>query len=319
MIQSSNQIALYRKIDEQLIEKAGIKFGELTLSYTQSEGETKYIDLPEEELNFIQINEFDSMWSPSENSLIIEQTLHVDNPSSLFGDEGVADIDSKIGLGVHLHSKTSGFQKTISVGSFPNENDPIQIHFYHEFPPSTIRGVVNLDFFLYLHESHNNNPKFANHSGMILTFEDLNMVELIIDGSGSNFPINEFEEPGGPLWKLEKNWADASEDSFDSSNVNLAFNTKHRLFEEIKKDTRVVNRGLMGNIMIQAMSMIIQQTLIIEENQIEDEDDIMPGSVLAAVAYWVDVFNVDTTSLFSIQNSLLDSLDKQFLEGDKND
>ena len=45
----------------------------------------------------------------------------------------------------------------------------------------------------------------ANHKGMTLSYEDLNPIELVVDGR-IKFPITEFEEKDGPLWKIEKNW-----------------------------------------------------------------------------------------------------------------
>ncbi|RIN55579.1 hypothetical protein [Staphylococcus simulans] len=319
MVHSINQIALYKKIDNRLIDYAGIRFTDLSFIYSQASGEEKAIEIPSDAQYFIEINEYDDMWSPSENNLIVKQKLQIDKPYLLFGENGVANKDSIIGFGVHMHSKTSGFQKTLDIGSITDRNDSLELNFQYEFFPSTIRGIVHLDFFLYVKEVHTTNPKFANHSGMILSLDDLNTIEIVVDGSGSNFPINEFEEKGGPLWKLEKNWADAAEDSFDSSNVNLALNKEHPLFDELRKDSRRVNRLLMGNIMIQAMSMIIQQTVLVEKLKYDDEEDILPGSILSAVAYWINTFEVDTSSLFAIQNSLLRSLDETVLEGDKND
>ncbi|RIN86933.1 hypothetical protein BU011_10985, partial [Mammaliicoccus sciuri] len=81
MKQSINQVALYRKIDETKVEEAQIHFSPLNLSYDGSNDEPQNIDLTTLEDNSeVQVNEFDSMWSPNDNNLIINQTLYIDNP-----------------------------------------------------------------------------------------------------------------------------------------------------------------------------------------------------------------------------------------------
>ncbi|MEX6040478.1 hypothetical protein AB6G53_03050 [Staphylococcus haemolyticus] len=42
----------------------------------------------------------------------------------------------------------------------------------------------------------------ANHKGMTLSYEDLNPIELVVDGAGSSFPITEFEEK---RWTIMEN------------------------------------------------------------------------------------------------------------------
>ena len=112
MIQSVNQISLYKKIDEELLNVSGIQFHPVELSYDNlSNNDEEYIDVSNVENMEFQINEFDSMWSPSENNLRIKQTLTIDNPSKLFGDDGITCTENVIGIAAHIHSKESGFQK----------------------------------------------------------------------------------------------------------------------------------------------------------------------------------------------------------------
>lgn len=151
---------------------------------------------------------------------------------------------------------------------------------------------------------------------MILTEEDIYNLTIIVDGEGSAFPISEFNEKNGPLWKLDKNWTDALEDTFDSSNVNLSLNIGHPLFAQIKDGKTRGNRILMGDIMIQSMAMIIQQVLLIEERNIDELDEASTTSILAVVKYWTQTFELDTSSLFSIMNSLRGKLERDMMGGE---
>lgn len=320
MMQSVNQIALYKKIDEELLDVSGINFSPVELSYENiTNNEEISIDVKNSETMEFHINEFDSMWSPKENNLRIEQVVTIDSPYKLFGEEGVTCNDNVIGFAAHIHSKESGFQKTVNFDSIRNQEGKKEIRIDYQFLSSTIRGIVHLDFFFYLKEVNDTLPYFANKSGMLLSEENLNSIDLIIDGVGSSFPMTEFEEKDGPLWKIDFNWADPEEDIFEVSNINIALNIKHRLFPELKKETRIINQAMMMSIMIQAMSLITQQVVIMEKYNVDDEDNLIPGTILSAVSYWVKTFEIDTTNIFTIQNSFIRKLDSQNLGGEDGD
>lgn len=315
MAQPVNQISLYRKMTNDLLGKVGINISTPEFKY-MNEKEKKEIILNESFDGILTINEYDSMWSPSENDLEVSQLFRFENPSVLFGEAGVTMPMNKIGLAVHLHSKTSNFQKTLNVGTIRNTENTEEIRFYHHFPPASLRGDIKLDFFLYLKESTESFNQHAAKVGMILSEGDIENIEIVIDGDGSAFPMSEFQDKSGPLWRLEKNWVEANIDTFDSSNINLSLNTAHPLFRQIKDGKTAVSRALMGDIMVQAMSMIIQEVIIIERNSIEDTNDALPESILMAVQYWVSSFEIDLSSLFSITNSVRMYWDRQMIEGD---
>ena len=76
MTLSTNQIALYRKLNEKFIDEAGVKFEQLRLYYSSNDlEEEKEISIDSENGVSININEFDSMWSPYDNNLRLEQKL----------------------------------------------------------------------------------------------------------------------------------------------------------------------------------------------------------------------------------------------------
>ncbi|MFL0504200.1 hypothetical protein ACH0B5_00505 [Ureibacillus sp. 179-F W5.1 NHS] len=315
MVQSTNQVSLYRKMDKDMADKAGLKVEIPQFSYRSSEGITE-IEVGKLFDGVLKVNEFDTEWAPSENDLSIKQKFIFNNPSALFGEDGVTMNKNKIGLAVHLHSKTSGFQQKLNFGSIVDSTEKIEIDFEYNFPKNSLRGNLEIDFFLFLQESNETKPYHAKKVGMTLSEEDLYNLFIVIDGNGSAFPITEFSDKDGPLWILEKNWIDASEDTFDSSNVNLSLNIVHPLFEQVKNGKLKVSKALMGDIMVQAMSMIIQQVVIIEGNSLEDLEDTSSNSILAVVKYWVSTFEVDTTSIFTIMNSLRRTLEKDMIGGE---
>lgn len=319
MVIAANQVSLYRKLTKSMMEQSGLQVEKPLFSY-MSEGSFKQIEVPDEFEGVLQVNEYDTSWTPSEHDLWIHQTFRIQNPAVLFGEDGLTMPGNKIGIAVHMHSRTSSFQQKISVGTITNGNAEQLIDFSYQFSKAELRGHIELDFFLYLAESNEHKPYQASKVGMVLSQDDIYNLVVVVDGEGSAFPITEFEDKNGPLWKLDKNWVDASVDTFDIGSVNLSLNVAHPLFEQVKGGKMPISRALMGDIMVQAMTMIVQQVVIIEEHQLtEDVEELMPNSVLAAVKYWVSTFEIDTSSMFSIANSFRDHFDREMLKGEKNE
>ena len=90
-----------------------------------------------------------------------------------------------------------------------------------------------MDFFLYLQDNLETRPYHANQIGMRLSEEDLYSLTIVVDGEGSSF-LSLSLMIRMDLCGFLKNWVDASEDIFDSSNVYLSLNIAHPLFEQIK-------------------------------------------------------------------------------------
>lgn len=313
MAQTANQISLYRKMTENMAKAAGMIIPTPLFKYDTEVGE-KSLEIPKDFFGVLKVNDIDSFWSPEENNLILTQHFEFKHPSILYGKNGITMKGNKIGMAVHIHSRTSNYQETRDVGTISNVDYPIKVSFVKVFPASTIRGVIDLDFFLYLKEYESHNPIQASKAGMILSEGDIANLTIVADGDGSSFPMSEFEDPNGPLWRLEKHWVEANIDTFDSSNINLSLNTKHKLFEQIKNGQRSISRAMMGDIMVQAMSAIIQEVVIVEKISLEDTD-ALPDSILASVQYWVNTFEIDISSIFSISNSMREYWDKEMIEG----
>lgn len=314
--QTINQISLYNKLDEELSEKVGVEIKPPKLNYTNND-ETKEIILDEEFDGVLTINSFDSLWSPNENNLKISQMFTISNPKLLYGENGITMEGNEIGLGAHIHSRNSNFQKTLHINTIPNQEECSELIFTNNFNIGSLRGSIIIDFFLYLKDIKIYNVKHANKVGMLLSEGNIHTIEIIVDGDGSSFPMTEFKEKNGPLWKLERNWVEPNIDMFDVDNVSLGLNVIHPLFEQVKGSKTRASKAMMDDIMINAMSMIIQQVLLIEKYSIDSEDELIQGSILQAVKYWVGTFEVDTSSIFMISNSLRAYWSTQMIEGEK--
>lgn len=302
MSQNSTYINIYRKASEDMLSDAELEFTAPVLSYLDK-NEKRYIEDFDLEDGEILVNKYDENWTPEEHNLKIVQRVSIKKPELFFGEHGIVAEDNSIGLGVHLHSSKSFFQQTEDFGTISLSDKRTEYEFQTNFPLKTLRGEISFDFFMYLKEKKSLISGQAKTLGLKLCEEHIQSYSIIVDGAGSDFPILDFTEKGGPLWKIERHWVDSFDDRFDSSNVYLAINTEHSLFDKVKNGKNAESRALIAEIMMQSLAMIIHEVVNIEEQDLSSEE-IIPGTILMAVKYWVETFEVETDSMYSITNSL---------------
>jgi|SRR5699024_9952119 len=314
MSTQSNQISLYKQLNEDMIEDVGLVFDQPIYSYELDEdSEVVYLELNEEFDGVLKVNSYDENWSPDIHNLILNQRIYIANVPRLFGENGITMRGNKIGLAAHIHSRTSNIQETIDIAEINCIADDFEYSFTHVFPKNYLRGKIEIDFFMYLKEINNYDTFQANHVGMKLSQENLYNLLIFVDGDGSIFPMNEINDPNEVLWELNYHWVDASQEPFDNSTVNLTINIGHPLFNQLKNGKQRVNKMLMGDIMLQSMAMIIQQVVIIEDYVLDDVEVGSNDSILSVVKYWVSTYEVDTSNIFSIKNSLRRRLEEDIL------
>lgn len=301
---SSLAISLYRLINDETLEKAGFDNKTMPVfTYTNEQGEEISINLGDETLYEYRINELDSKWTPELHDLVITQDFHFEHPSCFFGSDSVTGSSNKLGVAVHIHSRTSNFQETVVFGELADNSGPKTLSFETSFEKSKLRGVIDFDFFIFLMEVNSHGTFQAHNMGTRLTEESLTSYSLIVDGDGSMFPIVEVENAGGPVWSLEADWSDVLVDSFDTSNVRLKLNTKHKRYKDLTEEKNETNRFLMTEILSSAMALIVQKAIFEDDVEIEEMENAEPGSVGLAIWYWCKTFEIDLKSNISINDS----------------
>ena len=227
----------------------------------------------------------------------------------MFGVDGITLEQNKLGIGVHIHSKTSMFQETISKAEVCKSEVPQSFDIVCSFPKGKLRGKVYIETFFYIKELKKTFPTHADLEGMRVSQKNISELVLIIDGDGSMFPIGEFEDKNGPLWKLKLGNFNASEDLFSYDNISILLNTAHSLFRQLNERKTALSRGLMMEIVSQAMTLIINKVME-EREEAEIDTDISDGTILSMVDYWISVFDVDTSDTVHISNSLRIALEQ---------
>lgn len=298
------KLSLYKTIDIDLYEIAGIISSHPEfLYYSLQEDAMVNIDFKDSVSEFV-INQYDSEWSPIEHNLIIRQRFNISKPYELFGDDGVTNEGNTLGVACHIFSKTSNFQKTIHISEIINSSKPIEIDFEYEFKPNTIGGAIFVEYYIYLKELKIKEPFKAEIIGTNLMDTPLLEFSIICDGSGSEFPIEEINDPTQPLWRVELNWTDIYEDLFNNTSVRLILNQAHPIFKQLMNQRNRINQYLMNDIIINAIAMIIQQAVLIEHNEFNEDMDYQPGTIAQVIWYWMSIYEINLESVDTISNSI---------------
>ncbi len=298
-----NTFNLFKQVDKQLIEKAGIKVGDYHF-YSNIDDSLEKFESTLKPFGTAVVTDMSSEWSPNEHNLIIEQIIEIEKPNELFGINGVTLEKNTIGIGMHIYSKDSMFQQTISKSEIVFNSEQKRYLITQRFPKASLRGKVVLETFFYLKDIVVTYETHADLMGMKLSKSNLSELLLITDGDASIFPIGEFEENNGPLWKVEFSNFDAAEDSFSYENIRLLFNTSHKLFNQVKAGKTAMSRAMMTEIMSQVMLLIIAKVKEDQLIELENVDNVMEGSILSVVQYWLSTFEINNSSLVDVSNSL---------------
>ncbi len=312
---ANNVISLYKQIDNSLLEEIRLSNSQIFFSYASRPDNIVLSNNLTHSESFY-LNEFDSEWNPNLDDLMLTVSFTIKKPSVLFGSSGVTSSKNKLGIASKIYSKQSNFQEIKTHQIIKSDQDNIQVVIDLNLSKGKLKGNFNLEIFFYLSELNEVLPWQANQVGMIVNKDSIFNFSFLVDGDGSNFPITEYQEPKGALWKFEKDWVAADEDIFEASNVRLAMNTSHPLFEQVKNGKTRASAKLMDDIIAQFISLIIQQVILIENFSIEEAAQATDNSILQMVHYWVTTYDIDTSTIYSITNSINKNLQKTMTTGE---
>lgn len=293
----SGKIPLYRQLNESLFNKIGYEVEPVLFFYT-NENECKNFTLLEEGdgiSDVYLINDKEGIWDPDIHDLIIKQKFSIAMPKFLFGSTGIVTKKSQLGIAVNWHSRSSGIRGTLPISTIGYEDFGREFELELSFKPRQLKGSVVVETILYL-ENFNGpvEPGFAAIPGTILGV--LDSKKFVIDGEGSEFPILEIEAPSKPLWWVECNWTDPMTDSFNSENVCIFINSKHRYYKELVKKGTAIS-PLLIEVLASSFQVIISYLVQSPDwTDIQQGQNYEKGSIGEAIHYYLRTFNWDASS-----------------------
>ena len=309
-------ISLFPQLNDSILSKVRFDSGEYEFFYSK--------DGEENELTYETVDGSDSIykladklsvWDVDNYNLGIRKSIECRSCANLFGSDGVACNGATIGIAMMWMSAESRQRGTIELGEIKNSLEPQSVDCVHLFKKGQLRGRVIYDIVLYIKEPardvEDNEKQLANETGYLLgAIGDAITIQL--DGAGSAFPIYEESRPDGPLWRVECDWDDPSDELFEES-VKIVINKAHSSYKYIDKNDKFYVPQMLREIMSSALTVILT-TFKADENAwytLEDEDNITNGSLAQAVLYFRNTHNWDLDSVETISLSIREFFERE--------
>ena len=248
----------------------------------------------------------DGVWSADKNNLLVKRTIALKNFRHLFGPDGVACKNARLGLSLVWTSSDSRQRGAVPVIDFCVNEEQLEEKHDHtftegeidiEFSAAKIRGDVAFSIVLYIAKAgapSRDETHLANEEGFVLgTFDTF---ILRIDGTGSLFPVFEVYEKDQPLWYVRCDWTDPTFDHFSDS-VSININTAHKNYKYIDRTQKTFCSQLLVEVMSSALCCVIEKIRSEKYlDQILGDDEMEPGSVGEVVRYFSNTLNWDFSS-----------------------
>lgn len=313
----------FPKLSDTLLSKIGYTNFLNKYSYTDKGVEclleSESTDSANSKMTVVQLTDPVSKWHPEINNLKVDISGSISAPMHLFGPNGIAARDGGIlGIAVLWTSKDSSIRGIENVFAFDSKNSIFSFNGDVVFPAHSLRGTLVLQTVIYLKDVGNqarDESHLASVTGTILGV--LEETRIIIDGNGSIFPVVEKADKAMPLWWVDCNWEDPTEDLLVDDNFCLYLNTAHTFYPDLNLNNGIQKSPLFQEILASTIGILITAVLTDEayKDQTISGQNLVPGSVSAAVHYFLKVYDIDPSLVrnhCALARELRKSLMKRF-------
>lgn len=240
------------------------------------------------------ISDRNNIWYIDQHNLIIKKTLSL-NPKYLFGKNGIAPINSIIGIAIKYTSSTSRHRGVKHISDLRYDDNIKEIETEFNFNKGIINDDVQYRIILYLKditgiinddESHLNKVK-----GTILGV--LDEVMFNFRGSGSFFNTVKINNPKEVLWYLR---ADFEPDSDVKDSIEMVINEGHKDYGLFDPNNKLkYNIDFIREVTISIVVMIINKGYQFINEIDNNEYDV--GKVGHLIKYYLSLFNINNNNI----------------------
>lgn len=310
-------LTLFPILSEELHTKVGFQALHYTFSYHNDGSEYQLTsEILDSQVRADSLKVFDDkgLWTTAEHDLCLKRTFVLNNAFFLFGENGVAPQDSKIGLAVIWTSKSSNQRGTFLIDEFQFEpGKSLEFTVNGSFASGILKTSIKLQTIIYVKKAGTKKPNethLANTAGTVLGVLDETLV--ILDGNGSVFPIVEVKEPSRSLWWVECDWVDPLYEKFEEENVKICLNKSHPHYSFLNLEDGDMKSPLLTEIIANAIQIMIYKA---KEGLYWDEiingKDFEPGSIAEAIYYFINTFSLDVYSPENLAVSIRNDFDNR--------
>ena len=289
----------YPKLNRELLMKTGYMSAEYVFYYKKN-GENQLLqstttDSSTSKTAILKLTDPCAQWHPEKNGLYANITCIINVPSFLFGKNGLVAADGgKIGIAIMWMAPDSSERGVFAIDEISKTSAaPHAINGTVKFPAKVLRGTLVLRTILYLKE-HGNPDEMEKHQasepGTVLGIMD--ETRIIIDGNGSVFPIHETAAPTNPLWWVQCNWTDATEDRFVDDNFCIYLNTAHKNYSNLNANEGLKNSPLLLEIICSALEILVTKVMQdpVARDAVMTGEGLCAGSIASVVNYFFNKF-----------------------------
>jgi len=296
-----NFISLYPRLNDNLIK--GIEYNNneyFQFYYQDDDNFEREISIDNKnEQHILMVDKYDR-WFYNTNNLIIKKNIRF-KTKNLFGENGIAPMNSKIGLAFIVESNDTKFKKVEKIKEFDYSDMMVNYQFIKEFPKNTFQGNTTIKFVLYLAKKSNlildNEKNKVNMEGAI--FGVLEEKTLIFEGSASTFPTVEFEDSTKPLWTL--NILENIEMPISEA-ITLNINKAHHDYDLFNSQDERHNPEFIKEVSIMIIVKILWK--LKEDYSTILENKYESGTLGSLASYYIRVYNPSFESLEKLYESI---------------
>lgn len=299
----SNNICFYPRLSDEMYEKI----------YDNENSSISFVYVVNNEINnieYIDKNDnisFDSSsnWNCDDYDLIVIIRIKLKNLNMLFGKEGIAPTNSKIGLCIEWFSTQAKIRKVlISKELISNEDNEKTFSFEFALPKQTFSSSISLNALLYLAKSADtitNEEQILNNNPGVIIGDILKKV-VFMTGDGSQFPIKVISMPdSNMLWKLETNLDEPGSRQI-SDGITLILNSAHKDYKYIDPNSGFYCDRLADEIVTNAIALFLAE--LSESSEFDLGGTYEEGTLLSYAQYCKNRLDIKFDGLMSISNSI---------------
>lgn len=263
----------------------------------------------------VQLVDDGDEWDNRNQSLFLNCKISLENVDKLFGE--ICCSDAILGIGLEWKPEKSRIKYCEKFGEFSSANC-LREFSKKDIEIKNVNSNIIFNWIIYIVDPGKQDYKncFGKHTGLILG--DGLLWSIIVDGSGSIFPIYEESLPGGPLWKYECDFIDITEDEFSEENIKIILNKSHKGYQYIQPKSTNYNELMFAELISNAIATVI---LAIRKKNAENGNGELidfskngsKGSILTVLKYFNETlkFKINGT-MIELQDSVKSYFDREY-------
>jgi len=306
---------MHRLYDEEIEELLDVST-DLLFYFREEDGSKQILNQTlDYEFKTLLRNEYDN-WDYVENGIGLSGSVTLGYPTSLFGPTRLVNADAELGIALQWLSKKSSQRGVVPIATITNKTpDDLIIPIDYYFPKDKLFGEVIISLIVYLKKASLNSMRGqAQVSGAILG--ELEEWFVILDGSGSTFPIVIVNEPDKPLWFVDFNYSEPLIEPFDKEYIAIYLNKAHDAFKFVYTPKTKFDLVLYVEFLASAIHLILQNLMNCPDWQdIQDGRNCEEGSIGQVMHYFKTTLNWDLDTPEKLAISLRKDLETRVKTG----